>query len=106
MSEQDTDPMKDPMVDIVSRLEEIAGYRVAPGLLVFLIDMPDTSVITVTRSRFDGEYGSICRMMRSRQGSVMGRTYAPTVSVMAVLQGVNVAADMERLFKEWMEKGK
>lgn len=102
MSEQDTDTM----VDIVSRLEEIAGYRVAPGLLVFVIDTPDGSTITITRSRFDGEYGSICRMMRSRQGSVMGRTYAPTVSVMAVLQGVNVAADMARLFNEWMAKGK
>lgn len=98
----------DPLVLAASRLDASASKNRRPGLLVF--GLPAKRLggeITVTRSRFDGDYGNICRLTRvPSDGSPTTLTFAPTVSVIDAVREDDAAAALERLFEEWVAASK
>lgn len=77
MNEQDTGPSaedKDPLVVAAERLPEAVELYRKPGLLVFRLALASLGGdLTVTRSRFDGDYGNVCRLtLRTKEKAETG----------------------------------
>ena len=96
----------DPLVAAVRRLGEKAELNRRPGLDVFSVDAPALGgELAVTRSRFDGEYGNICRILHVSAAGEARMTFAPTALVVGALEGPKPVTELEKLFTEWIKKG-
>ena len=94
----------DALAAAVARLNDEWQSSRAPGLLQFGFSNKSMSII-VTRSRFDGEYGSICRLQRTLADETKATTFAPTVSVCDAVRATDPKVAIEKLFNEWNAKG-
>ena len=97
----------DPFVVAVGRLGGAAEVARRPGQVVARLPSARTGgEIAVIRSRFDGDYGNICRLRRLTPDGKHEMTFAPTSETLAALGTNSPAAALEDLFNNWMAKGK
>lgn len=97
----------DPFVVAAERLSGSADVMRRPGVVA--VCMPSKrpgGVIRTVRSRFDGNYGNICRIfgwsLKEQQAKM---TFAPASEVLKALSAGDPALALEALFDEWLKKG-
>ena len=96
----------DPLVVAVGRLGAAAEVVRRPGQLAARLPSGRTGGhVALLRSRFDGDYGNICRMRRVMPDGTGVMTFAPTSEVLAALGSGSPADSLEDLFDKWMAKG-
>ena len=101
MSETFTIEDADPFVMAVERAvpENMRARR--PGLVRFFVDIGGGKMC-VERSRFDGDYGNICRLTHiPADGAVKPIGLAPTDLVTEALEGSNPADGLFELYEAW-----
>ena len=79
-----------------------------PGFIHAAVEVPTRSLtVAVFRSRFDADYGSICRLRVYSKGVATGRlAFAPTFEVVDVLNsGDGWRERLLDLYNEWDKKG-
>lgn len=99
----------DPLVVAVGRLCEPDDVLRRPGIIVFGVSVPGTEeTIVVSRTRFEGEYGDICRLvLNDADGNERDLTYAPTQLLMSVMtEKKELGARLAAFHQEWLKKGK
>ena len=99
----------DPLVVAVEGLLAKEKSMRRAGLLVFAVDYAD-GFLKIIRSRFDGDYGNVCRMIfcPSAEGKCQETTFAPTADVLNALVSGGAeghAQKLRALFHEWVSKG-
>ena len=104
-------PTREDNDDLVRAAERLCGadnIRRGPGLIEFVVDDPIRKrAVGVMRSRFDGDYGNICRMTGSVDGIRGPMTFAPTAHVIAAMSDKTCAAErLVALYTEWVSKAK
>lgn len=93
-------------LDEIARSEYADTTTTKPGLLSFIVKSKITSTtVEVVRSRFDGDYGDICRMLLTEPNAVPKLTFAPTLFVIEALKKPDAANAVVRLAKEWIQNG-
>lgn len=106
----------DPIVVAAQRCCADPDMLRKPGLIVFKVrgamlgdaGKPVDASLVVRRSRFEGDYGNICRITLSNSEGVEAMTYAPTACVAEALLAVAPVDAFEALSKvyvEWFKKG-
>ena len=99
----------DEFVRAIEALKDAETLR-KPGLAVVRLRVPERQgTITITRSRFAADYGSICRMTFEAQPgaeTLILTTFAPTVSCVQALRSADPAGAVNELFKQWIAKGR
>lgn len=97
----------DPFVVAVGRLGGRAAVARRPGHVVARLPSARTGgEIAVIRSRFDGDYGSICRLRRVwDEGRQSKMTFAPISEAMCAVGDDDPAEALEALFEKWMKIG-
>ena len=106
---QDTGPSaedNDPLTAAAEMLPEAVEVYRKPGLLVFRLAVADLGGrLTVTRSRFDGDYGNICRLSLQTKESVENR-YCPSFMILEAISDPSRHAEMlTELFKSLKGQG-
>lgn len=97
--------------DIVVALTAVCGagaVRRKPGFIQGVVDVPSRGVsVVVVRSRFDLDYGSICRLRAVTDAGAAGRlTFAPTFAVVdALASGDGCRERLADLYNKWVAKG-
>lgn len=109
MNEQDTGPSaedKDPLVVAVERLPEAVELYRKPGLLVFRLAVDSLGVdLTVTRSRFDGDYGNVCRLTLRTKESAETRYCMSDLVLEAISDQESYAERLTELFNSLKGQG-
>lgn len=95
----------DPFVVAVGRLGGLAEVARRPGHVMARLPSARGGEIAVIRSRFDGDYGNICRLRRLTPDGKHEMTFAPTSETLAALGASSPAAALDELFDKWMKKG-
>ena len=98
----------DPLVVAAERAALGENIQRKPGLLVFRLDGPGGSGLIVRRSRFEGDYGNICRMSLASGKHVGPAIFAPCVAVLEAIMGCPPGEAFGRLmsvYEEWSKKG-
>ena len=100
---------RDPLVAAVMRCCEPGNVFRRPGLIEFGVSVPGTEeTVIVSRTRFDGTYGAICRLvLNDSAGNEKELTFAPAELLLALMTekeglGLRLAA----FHQEWFKKGK
>ena len=99
----------DPLVAAVTRLCEPEDIFRRPGIIAFGVSVPGTEeTIVVSRTRFDGEYGDICRLvLNDADGYEKDLAYAPTQLLLSVMtEKEELGARLAAFHQEWLKKGK
>lgn len=95
----------DPLVVAVGRLSGRADVSRRSGYVMARLPSARTGgVIAAVRSRFDGDYGSVCRLQRIWDG---GRkmTFAPASETLAAVSSDDPSEALEALFDKWTKIG-
>ena len=98
--------------DIVVALTAVCGadgVRRRPGFIQGVVEVPIRGLsVVVVRSRFDLDYGGICRLRAVAKDGAAGQlTFAPTFMVADVLaSGDGNRERLADLYNEWVSKGK
>jgi len=99
----------DPLVAAAGRLCEPGDIFRRPGIIVFGVVVPGTEeTIVVSRTRFDGEYGDICRLvLNDAGGNEKDLAYAPTQLLLSVMtEKEGLGERLAAFHQEWIKKGK
>ena len=98
----------DDIVVALTAVCEADAIRRHPGFIQAVVSVPARSLaVVVVRSRFDADYGSICRLRVIENGIATGRlAFAPTFAVVdALTSGDGCRERLLDLYHEWDEKG-
>ena len=93
----------DPLVVAAEKACEGNVFR-KPGHLSFAVEDGE-SVMLVTRSRFDGDYGNICRLQPvGPDGKPCGKLgIAPTELVLTAMNDEKPEQALAALYRQWSE---
>ena len=97
----------DPLVLAVGKCAACREVTRHPGKLLFVVDAPiGGGEVQVLRTRFMGDYGSICQLTLFKPNVEQPEvTFAPTACVVDALRKRG-AVGIEALCLEWIAKGK
>ena len=103
----------DPLVVAAAAVCADDAVSRRPGLITFRLPAPKTgSMMVVTRSRFDGDYGDIVRIRRydhsKPDAAVLPMTFAPAFLVLEALTAADKTGAGDRLadiYEDWVKKG-
>lgn len=106
----------DPIVVAAHRCCADNDILSKPGLIIFRVRgvaadderRSCEALLEVRRSRFEGDYGNICRITLSIGNSAEQTTFAPTACVAEALKAVapsEAFAALSKVYVEWFKKG-
>lgn len=98
----------DALVVAITAVCKAEAIRRRPGFIQAVVDVPARALsIIIVRSRFDADYGSICRLRAITDAGVSGRlAFAPTFAVVdAMNSGDGCRERLLDLYNEWDAKG-
>lgn len=102
-----SNPIQDRFSDLVaSKICESDVLR-KPGLVEFEVsDVLTKRRLRVIRSRFDGDFGNICRLIVTDANGKQAVDFAPTFELEHALASETVIADLFALFENRVSQGK
>ena len=99
MGEVKTIEDEDPLVRAVVEKFPADCIHRRPGLLKFVALLPPDMKLFVTRSRFDGNYGDISRLLLVKEGQpALKMSLAPTETVLAAVSGDKPAENLFEVY--------